>query len=149
MNKTALLNSIRASDWTCERASIASPSPGWGVTPVLAPDWGTPSLPPGKRTWDQRLGYPFGKGLGPETGDWTWDQRLGYPSGKGLGPETGDGTWDLGPETGGTPLERAWDQKLEMGSGTWDQRLGYTSPPWTERKTDALWKHYLPVIRGR
>ena len=53
-----------------------------GDIPILGPDWGTPSLPPRKRTWDQRLGYPppprrgpgnidQGRDLGPET--------MGYP----------------------------------------------------------------------
>ena len=56
-------------------------------------DWNTPW----EGTWDQRLGYPLGRDMGPDI------QRLRYTLQKDLGPESGKGTGNLS----GVPLSPA------------------------------------------
>ena len=80
-----------------------------GCTPVLS--WlGVPqswfTSWPGLGYPPLGLGYPWpGLGYPPEM---TWDQRLGYPPAKDLGPETWKRTWDCG-----TPSP-VWTDRLTL-----------------------------------
>ena len=107
--------------WLGVDVPLSWPGGKGGVGKYCSPGQGS-LLPEG--TWDQKLVYPPGRDLGPETGiPPEWDQRLGHPTLR----------WDLGPAP---PQKGPW---------TRDSNIPYP----VNRQTH--WKYYLPavLVRGR